>query len=115
MARHRHMDVIVVECMRRRAIDERRRQRWQLHVMANDARLLRPAGLRHLVEQDPDERILRPGEGHAEIVENALAREFAHRRGQTIIAEGTCFSGENPGQIGLGTILCHSVHFYPPI
>ncbi len=76
MARHRHIDVVIVERVSRSAIDERRRQRRQSGLMADDARLWGAAGLGQLVEQEPHQLVAGPGDRHTEIVENALPGEL---------------------------------------
>ena len=76
MAGHRHIDVVVIERVSRGAIDERRRQRRQTGLMADDAGLWRAAGLHQLVEQEPHQFVAGPGDRHTEIVENALPGEL---------------------------------------
>jgi len=76
MPRHRHIDVVIIERVARCAVDERRRQRRQSGLTADDARLWRAAGLGQLVEQKPHQLVARPGDRHAEIVENALPGEL---------------------------------------
>ena len=81
------MDVVVIERVARRAVDQRRRQDRQPLAMADNARLRRPAGLGHLVEQYADQRIAGPGDRAAEIIEHALPRQLAHRLRQVTPAE----------------------------
>ena len=81
MAWHRQVDIVVIEGMTRRTIDQCRRQSGQSHAMADDARLRRPTGLRHLVEQHADQLISGARHRAAEIVEHALPRQLAHRLG----------------------------------
>ena len=105
VARHCHIDVVVIERMRCGTIDECGRQRRQPDAVADDARLGRVAGLRHLVEQNPNERIRRPGERHAEIVEDALPGELAHRFGELTVIERRRLVRQSPCQV-------RSVHFF---
>ena len=81
MAWHRQVDIVVIEGMTRRTIDQCRRQRGQPHAMTDDARLRRPAGFRHLVEQHADQLISGARHRAAEIVEHALPRQLAHGLG----------------------------------
>jgi hypothetical protein len=46
VSRHRHIDVVVIECMRRCAIDKRGRRYRQTRRVADNARLRRAAALR---------------------------------------------------------------------
>ena len=84
--------------------------------MANDARVRRTACLRHLIEQNSNQRIVGSGERHAEIVEHALPRELAHRGWQVIVCESARFFGDKQGQIGLVCpVLYHVIHPSLPI
>src|SRR6516165_6226369 len=101
MARHCHMNIIVIECVRGSTIDECRRQSRQSSALPDYARLRRPPSVSHLVEHNSDQRVPSPGNPHAEIVEDALPGELTYRPGQTVVAELARFPSENPGEIGL--------------
>jgi hypothetical protein len=98
MARHRQVDVVVVERMGDRAVDQRRRQHRQRAAWPITAACSAPpASL--LIEQDAGERIVGAGEPDAEIVEHALPRELAHRLGQRVIGDGAGPLGEGAGEV----------------
>ena len=97
--RHRQVDVVVIERVADRAVDEGGRQHRQPRLVADHPGLRRAARVGHLVEQDGDQRIVGPGERHPVIIEHALPRQRPHRLGQRIVADRRSLSGEGPGQI----------------
>ena len=78
MTGHRQVDVVVIERVPDRAVDQRGRQRRQPRRTADQARLRIAAGFDQLVEQHGDERIVGAGERDAVIVEHALPGQRAH-------------------------------------
>ena len=76
MPRHRQIDVVVIERVADRAIDQRGGKGGEARLMADDAGLRRAAGLGQLVEQELHQLVTGPGDRHAEIVENALPSEL---------------------------------------
>ena len=74
MAGHRQIDVVVIERMADGAVDQRGREGGEAHLMADHAGLRHAAGLGQFVEQNGGERVVRPGERDAVIIEHALPR-----------------------------------------
>jgi len=99
MPRHRQIDVVVIQRVADRAIDERGRQGGQARRVADDAGLRRAAGLGQFVEQHRRERVVGPGERDTVIIEHALARQFPHRLGQAVIRDRARLVGQGAGQI----------------
>ena len=83
---------------------------------SDDAGLWRAGRLGHLVEQDPNQRIRRSGEGNTEIVEHTLPRERAHRSGQISVCQGARSFGDSQGKLGfLCAVRYYVVHPFTPI
>ena len=85
MPRHRKVDVVIIERVADRAIDQCGRQGRQTLCMADQARLRSAAGFGQLVEQDCDERVVGAGERDAVVVEHALPGQRVHVVRQGVI------------------------------
>jgi hypothetical protein len=99
MPRHRQVDVVVIECMGNRTVDQRRRQHRQACIVADDAGLRRAASFACLFKQDADKLVVGAGEPDPEIVKQALPRQLAHPIGEHVIGYGDGPFGERPGQV----------------
>jgi hypothetical protein len=96
MTGHRQVDVVIVERMGDRAVDQRRRQYRQAGRMADDRGLLVAAGIGGLVEQHARQLVVGAGKPDPDIVQHALPGELGGKR---VVGDRTGPLGQGAGEV----------------